>query len=108
MSLNKEAYNKFNEINSNTKIGLSKFCDLRPQCVKLFEHIPHQVCVCPYHENIRLLLTVHKGYTQISVDSHSFIDQVTCNSSKKKCVKSECVTCKDKIDQYAPSIPMAE
>ena len=104
MSL-KEAFRKFKEINTNTKIGLSKFCDLRPQYIKLFDNIPHQVCVCPYHENIRLLLTVLKGYTQLSPDFHSFIDQVTCNSSEKKCMKSECVTCKDKIDQYAPSNP---
>ncbi len=104
MSL-KEAFNKFKEINTGTKIGLSKFCELRPECVKSFDHIPHQVCVCPYHENVRLLLTALKGYTQLSVDFHSFIDKVTCNSSEKKCMKSECVTCKDNIDQYAPINP---
>ena len=72
----------------------SKFCDLRPQCIKLFEHIPHQVCVCHYHENIRLLLT---GYTQLSVDFHSFIDQVTCNSSEKKCMKSNVLHARIKL-----------
>ena len=44
MSL-KEAYNKFKESNADAKIGLSKFCDLRPQHIKLFDHIPHYVCV---------------------------------------------------------------
>ncbi len=72
MSL-KEAYNKFKEISIDIKIGLSKFCELRPQCVKLFDHIPHQICVCPYHENIRLLLIVLKGHTLLSTEFHSFI-----------------------------------
>ena len=104
MSL-KEGYNKFiiKKSNSDTKIGISKFCELRPQCVKLFDHITHQVCVCPYHENIRLLLTALKGYTQLSVDFRSFIDQVTCDSSKKECMSSVCATCSDKINQFTPS-----
>ena len=38
MSL-KEAHNKFVEENPNNKIGLSKFCELRPNKVKLFDHI---------------------------------------------------------------------
>lgn len=44
MSL-REAYNKFKEENPSHKIGLSKFCALRPANVKLFDQIPHQVCV---------------------------------------------------------------
>ena len=55
MSL-KEAHAKFVEEHPNNKIGLSKFCKMRPPNVKLFDHIPHHVCVCPYHENVHLLL----------------------------------------------------
>ena len=51
MSL-KEAYSKFAEKHTDSKIGLSKFCEFRPTHVKLFEHIPHHVCVCVYHENV--------------------------------------------------------
>ena len=51
MSL-KEAYSKFAEKHTDSKIGLSKFCEFRPMHVKLFEHIPHHVCVCVYHENV--------------------------------------------------------
>ena len=36
MSL-KEAHFKFLEDHPNTKIGLSKFCEMRPPCVKLFD-----------------------------------------------------------------------
>ena len=102
MSL-KEAYNKFVENNSTVKIGLSKFCELRPQCVKLFDHIPHQVCICPYHENIRLLLVALKSFTTLSVDFHTFVDQVTCDSSKNECMSSKCAACRDKINQFSPS-----
>ncbi len=50
MSL-KEAHNKFVEENPD-----SKFYELRPDKIKLFDHIPHNVCVCSYYENVRLLL----------------------------------------------------
>ena len=46
MSL-REAYNKFSESHASTNIGLSKFCELRPKDVKLFDHIPHHVCIIP-------------------------------------------------------------
>ncbi len=65
MSL-KEAYNKFVKENPNNKVGLSKFCELRPAKVKLFDHIPHNVCVCSYHENVRLLLVALKIHTTLS------------------------------------------
>lgn len=39
MSL-KETYAKFVEEHPSYKIGLSKFCELRPNNVKLFDHIP--------------------------------------------------------------------
>ena len=79
----REAYNKFSESPASTNIGLSKFCELRPKKVKLFDHIPHHVCVCSYHENIHLLLVVLNKYTTLSVDFQGFINQITCDSSKK-------------------------
>ena len=44
MSL-KEAHVKFVEEHPNNKIGLSKFCEMRSTNVKLFDHIPHHVCM---------------------------------------------------------------
>ena len=41
-------------------IGLSKFCELRPSNLKLFEHTPHNICVCSYNENVRLMLVALK------------------------------------------------
>ena len=51
MSL-REAWNKFKEQHSTPKMCLSKFCELRPPNVKLFDQLPHQVCLCSYHENV--------------------------------------------------------
>ena len=56
MSL-KGAYHLVKSEHENLPAGLSKFCDLRPQNIKLFDQIPHNVCVCIYHENMQLNLT---------------------------------------------------
>lgn len=99
----REAHHKFTEENTNSNIGLSKFCELRPKNVKLFDHIPHHVCVCSYHENVRLLLVALKEHTALSIDFKSFVSQVTCDPSLKDCMSSKCTKCKDLIDTFTPS-----
>ena len=61
----REAYKKFTEQHSGTKMSLSKFCELQPPNVKLFGHLPHQVCLCSYHENVRLLLVALKEHSSL-------------------------------------------
>ena len=102
MSL-KEAHSKFGESHANTKIGLAKFCELRPKNVKLFDLIPHHVCVCSYHENIHLLLVPLSKHTSLTVNFRGFINQITCDSSKKECMGSQCRDCAHLIESYAPS-----
>ena len=101
MSL-REAYNKFIEQHSTVKMSLSKFCELRPPNVKLFDHLPHQVCLCSYHENVWLLLVVLKEHSSLSTKFSSFIEQVTCDATSKKCMTRECSTCVDLIDEFGP------
>ena len=43
-----EAHHLYLEGNPNFPIGRSKFCDLRPEHIKLFDKMPHNVCVCMY------------------------------------------------------------
>ena len=81
---------------------LSKFCELRPPYVKLFDQLPHQVCLCSYHENVRLLLVGLGEHTSLSTEFSSFIEQVTCDPTSKKCMTRECSTCHDMIDGIAP------
>ena len=56
----REAHHLYSILHSANNIGLSKFCELRPSHLKLFEHIPHNVCICSYHENVRLMLETLK------------------------------------------------
>ena len=102
MSL-KEAYTKFVEEHPSHKIGLTKFCELRPKNVKLFDHIPHRVCVCSYHENVHLLLVALREHTSLAIEFHDFISQVTCDHNAKDCLSNQCENCKDRIDRFAPS-----
>ncbi len=97
MSL-KEAYSKFKDENCSTKIGLAKFCELRPTHVKL----PHQVCVCSYHENVRLLLVALKDHVTLGTDFSEFIDLITCDSSSKECMNGECSSCQNSINEFVP------
>ena len=101
MSL-REAYNKFIEQHSTMKMSLSKFCELRPPNVKPFDHLPHQVCLCSYHENVRLLLEVLREHSSLSTKFSSFMEQVTCDATSKKCMTRDCSTCVDLINEFAP------
>ncbi len=69
----RETYSKFKEAYPSTKVGCSKFCEFRPDFVKLFDQIPHQVCVCSYHENLRLLLATLKEHTSLSPEFSGLI-----------------------------------
>ena len=60
LTLLREAHHLYSIQHSANNIGLSKFGKLRPSNVKLFEHIPHKVCVCSYHENVCLMLVALK------------------------------------------------
>jgi len=98
----KEARNSFVKTHPVYKIGLSKFCELRPVNIKLFDHIPHNVCVCSYHENVWLLLLSLKEHSELCSDFQGFIDQVTCLSLQKSCMSNECSECRHKIDNFTP------
>ena len=84
MSL-KEAYHLFKSEHENMPVGLSKFCDLRPQNVKLFDQIPHNVCVCMYHGKVCLILSELSKHTNLPATFDGFVAQLTCNNSIKEC-----------------------
>ena len=56
-----EAYGLFSEEHSNAQIVDDKFADLRPKHVCRNSKFPHNVCLCKYHENMRLLLSLPKS-----------------------------------------------
>ena len=52
----KEAFEEVKLKHIDVKISLSKFCQLRPIFVQCVSSIPHNVCVCMLHENMRYAL----------------------------------------------------
>ena len=49
----KELYLEFKKKHENAKVGLSKFCSLRPRwCVTVDSPGAHSVCVCEIHQNL--------------------------------------------------------
>lgn len=101
MSL-KEAYEEFRKNYSDAKIGVSKFANLRPEHILTFDKIPHNVCVCLYHENIRLILEALKSHTNFSTEFSTFVEQIVCSASKIDCMYSECSICANKIFSFKP------
>ena len=56
----RDAYALFCEQFPDKKIGFSKLASLRPPNVCPNSKFPHNVCMCRYHENMRLLLEALK------------------------------------------------
>jgi hypothetical protein len=53
----KELYIHFKNTQPEHKIGFSKFCALRPNlCIIAGASGTHSVCVCCYHQNVKLML----------------------------------------------------
>ena len=103
LMLLKEAHELFTKGFEEIAIGLSKFCFLRPFQVKLFEQIPHDVCVCQYDENICLILIVLEQHTNLSITFLGFVSQVTCEEENKDCIYCRCDICKDYLEIFKPS-----
>ena len=79
MSL-KGAYHLVKSEHENLPAELPKFCDLRPQNIKLFDQIPHNVCVCIYHENVHLILHKLAKQANLAATFDGFVAQLTCNN----------------------------
>lgn len=101
-----ESYELFKLDNPDDIIGRSKFASLRPKNVLPMNEIPHTVCVCPIHENMRFLIDV---LTKNSIGSspttgRELIEACVCNRGSSICMKvsgSECVTCKHPTSLYS-------
>lgn len=99
----KETYSHFQTVHSDIKIGFTKFTLLRPKHCKLFRSLPHTVCVCIYHENIKLLLDTLAKCTDLKTNTGEFISQIVCDDSSKDCMLQLCDLCRNKIDAFTPT-----
>ena len=90
----KETYHIFQEEYPNTKIGLSKFCSLRPNNVLLQSSTPRDVCLCQYHDNVKMLCeTLCKKIPSFPIYSRSFVENLVCSSNNEKCMTGKCENC---------------
>ena len=99
-----EAYSQFKQDFPHGKIGKSKFADLRPKHVCLRSDTPANICLCVYHENIRLILEGLPGMTN---STSEFVKEVVCNDGDERCMmQDECSSCSNlkKFDDYVHSL----
>jgi len=90
----KETFGMFQQEHPHTKIGLSKFCSLRPVNVLLKSSTPREVCLCQYHDNIKMLCdTLSKEIPTFPSYSRSFVDNFVCDSNKEECMTGKCQKC---------------
>ena len=68
--------------------------------VKLFDHLPHNVCGCSYHENIRLLLLALKDFSNLSSHFQGVIEQVAFDANSKNCMTRKCATYANSLEAY--------
>ena len=62
------------------KIGKSKFAELRPNHVLLSSKLPHNVCLCKYHENfINAVNALHKVLPSVPLYTHELPQTCLCD-----------------------------
>ena len=104
----KEAHAMFLDDNPGCSISLSKFASLRPPQVQVQGDIPHNACLCKYHENIRLLLQdLRKVGLQLPTDFRSYIALLVCNQESEACMSGSCDFCPG-ISHLTPSEDIAQ
>lgn len=80
----------------DVKIGKSKFAELQPKHMLLSSKLPHNVCMCKYHENfIMALEALHNAVLTIPKYSENFPSMLVCNIEQEDCWNNNCVSCKD-------------
>ena len=86
----KELYSNFKVKYPDNKIGFSSFASLRPKwCVLAGSAGTHTVCVCTYHENVKLKLA---GLNK-SLDYKNVMANAVCDQNSKDCMFHECNNC---------------
>ncbi|KYM96890.1 hypothetical protein ALC62_12427 [Cyphomyrmex costatus] len=97
-----ELYEKFRNDYPDVKIGISKFCELRPRhCVLAGSSGTHTVCVCTHHENVKLMIdainlqAITKD-TDLPLKSYSdCLQEITCKNPTSSCHLGKCELCPD-------------
>jgi len=90
----RETHALFLKEHPEVKIGFTKFCSLRPANVLFSSDITQNVCLCQYHENIRLLCDcLAKVVPTFPSYSGDFVDNAVCDSESEECMMGKCSSC---------------
>lgn len=103
---------------SEHPIGCSKFAELRPpNCVLDGASGTHSVCVCTYHQNVKLMVDAINlgGLTQGSLKTYQeCLNAVVCADPTSSCYLDECTECPglqplaDILENYFDEASIAE
>ena len=89
----KQLFLEFKKEYPSVKIEFSKFSELRPKWVKTVNHSGiHSVCLCQYHQNVKLLVSVIPG----NFEYKDILSKVACNIDLRKCMLHLCSDCPGK------------
>ena len=87
----KEIYQLFKEDPNNPKIGFSTFASLRPRhCVLAGSSGTHNVCVCTYHQNVKLMIAA-LGIPGLTY--RDLMDYAVCDATRGDCMMQLCADC---------------
>lgn len=93
----REAFEIFKEEFPNSNIGFSKFASNRPKnCILANSSGTHSVCVCVYHQNVKLMFDVLLRSKILPVDIKQYQDlfvRIVCSDSTEKCWLKTCNEC---------------
>lgn len=113
----RESYRFYKEQHPNFKVSFSKFAQLRPrQCILPGAHGTHTVCVCLYHENVKLMID-GANINKLSANSdlvlsnyNDCLAQIICNPPSPDCYLLLCAMCPgiNKIIKYLEELFDAE
>lgn len=71
---------------------LTKFYQLKPEHVLLFNDMPSNMCICKYHANfIEAISSLHKNVVSIPKYGEDLFHAFLCNTPSKKCWVGECI-----------------
>ena len=91
----KQLFLEFKKEYPTGKIRFAKFFELRPKWVKIVSHSGmHAVCVCQYHQNIELLVSVIPG----NFEYNNILSKLVCNIDLRKCMLCLCSDCPGKTN----------
>lgn len=100
-----ETYELYKNDNTGDDIGRSKFASLRPRHVLPFNDVPHTVCVCAMHENMKFIIdALKKTGENIPATGRELVDLCVCSRDNALCMKindGSCVGCKDPESVYS-------